>query len=239
VIPVHLYGQCADMDGIGEVAGSIPITEDCAQAHGAQFRGRCAGTMGTMGAFSFYPTKNLGALGDAGAVVTSDDTLMRRLRLLRQYGQTDRYHHEIEGVNSRLDEVQAAILRMRLPRVSAGNKRRRDLAAKYTAALDDTPVPPLATLPNRENVFHLFVVRAANRERFRERLAAEGVDTIVHYPLPIHRQRPYVSLAETSTHLGVSERLANEIVSLPIYPEMLDSEVEHVARIVREVAGSS
>jgi dTDP-4-amino-4,6-dideoxygalactose transaminase len=236
VIPVHLYGQCADMDAIGEVAGSIPIIEDCAQAHGARFRGKNAGTIGAMGAFSFYPTKNLGALGDGGAVVTSDDALMHRLRLLRQYGQTDRYHHEMEGVNSRLDEVQAAILRVRLPHVSAGNERRRDLAAKYAAALDGTAVQPLATLPDRENVFHLFVVRAPDRERFRKQLATEGVDTIVHYPLPIHRQRPYISLAENSTELGVSERLAKEVVSLPIYPEMLDSEADHVARVVREAA---
>jgi dTDP-4-amino-4,6-dideoxygalactose transaminase len=239
IVPVHLYGQCADVDAIADVAGSIPIVEDCAQAHGASLRRRPAGTMGAMGAFSFYPTKNLGALGDAGAVVTDDDDLAQRLRLLRQYGQTDRYHSKLEGVNSRLDELQAAVLRAKLPQVTAGNERRRQIAAKYVAALDGTRVRPLARFADREDAFHLFVVRAEDRERFRERLSAEGVDTIVHYPVPIHRHPPYASLAEGRADLAVSETLAGEVVSLPIYPELSDAEVEHVADAARGAAASA
>jgi dTDP-3-amino-3,4,6-trideoxy-alpha-D-glucose transaminase len=236
IVPVHLYGQCADLDAIGRVAGSIPIVEDCAQAHGARFGENRAGTMGALGAFSFYPTKNLGALGDAGAVVTNDDDMAQRLRLLRQYGQNDRYHHQTEGVNSRLDELQAAILRAKLPHVAPGNERRRAIAASYAAALEGTRVCPLTILAGRENVFHLFVVRVADREGFRERLAAKGVDTIVHYPVPIHKHPPYASLAHGRTDLTVSETLAGEVVSLPIFPELTDAEVDHVADAAREAA---
>ena len=236
IVPVHLYGQCADLDAIARVTGGIPIVEDCAQAHGARFGENGAGTMGALGAFSFYPTKNLGALGDGGAVVTNDDKMAQSLRLLRQYGQIDRYHHETEGVNSRLDELQAAILRAKLPRVAAGNERRREIAARYAAALEGTAVRPLAMLAGRENVFHLFVVRAADRKNFRDRLAADGVDTIVHYPVPIHRHPPYGSLPRSGTGLSVSETLAGEVVSLPIFPELTDAEVEHVADAAREAA---
>jgi dTDP-4-amino-4,6-dideoxygalactose transaminase len=237
VVPVHLYGQCADVDAVAAVAGDVPVVEDCAQAHGARLRGRPAGTMGALGAFSFYPTKNLGALGDGGAVTTGDDTLAHRLRLLRQYGQTDRYAHAIAGVNSRLDELQAAILRAKLGGLAAANERRREIAAAYTAALEGTAVRPLAQLADRDHVFHLYVVRAPDRDAFQERLREAGVATIVHYPTPIHRHPPYAGLAGGPVALTVSEQLAAEVVSLPIYPELTDDEVAHVADAARAAAG--
>jgi dTDP-4-amino-4,6-dideoxygalactose transaminase len=224
------------MDAIAEAAGDVPLVEDCAQAHGARLRGRAAGTMGALGAFSFYPAKNLGALGDGGAVVTDDDALAERLRLLRQYGQAGRYRHEIEGVNSRLDELQAAILRAKLPLLNAHNEQRRAIAGRYTAALADTPVRPLVELAERTHGFHLYVVRAGDREGFRAGLEEQGVATIVHYPVPVHRHPPYARLAEGSVGLGTAERFADEVVSLPIYPELTDDEVAHVAGAARDAA---
>ena len=229
IVPVHLYGQCADVDAILEIAGDIPVVEDCAQAHGAQLRGRSAGSIGLLGCFSFYPTKNLGALGDAGAVITDDPDLAERLRLLRQYGQTDRYRHAERGVNSRLDDLQAAILRAKLPHLARWNERRRGIASRYDEALSGTDVRPLARLSDRMHVFHLYVVEVPNRESFQARLAAAGVGTLVHYPEPIHGHPPYRRLGEGTVRLSVAEGLARRIVSLPLYPELRDEEVEHVA----------
>jgi dTDP-4-amino-4,6-dideoxygalactose transaminase len=225
---VHLYGQCADVNAIREVAGAIPIVEDCAQAHGAALRGRPAGTLGDLAAFSFYPTKNLGALGDGGAVAGADQDLVERVRRLRQYGQTGRYEHAAQGVNSRLDELQAAVLRVRLPDLAIANERRRAIAARYDAALAGTSVKALARLPERLNVFHLYVVRVGDREAFQSELADSSVQTLVHYPRPIHRHAPYRRLGGHLA-LTVSERLADEIVSLPLFPELRDDEVDLVA----------
>lgn len=228
VVPVHLYGQCADVDAIRAVAGALPVVEDCAQAHKAELRGRPAGSMGDAAAFSFYPTKNLGALGDGGAVASRDEALVERVRSLRAYGQADRYRHEARGVNSRLDELQAAVLRVRLAGLAAGTERRRAIAAAYDEALDDTAVRPLARLSERRQVFHLYVVRVPDRDAFRAALDEAGVATLVHYPLPLHRQPAYTSLA-ADLPLTNSERLADEIVSLPLYPELTDDEVARVA----------
>jgi dTDP-4-amino-4,6-dideoxygalactose transaminase len=237
VVPVHLYGQCADMGSILRLVEErgIAVVEDCAQAHGAKLDGRRAGTMGAMGCFSFYPTKNLGALGDAGAVVTDDDALAARLRLIRQYGQTDRYRHVVPGVNSRLDEIQAAILRLKLPRVEEWNDRRRGIAEVYAASLVGTAVAPLQQLPNRTHAFHLFVVRVGNRARFREALAAQGVATLVHYPYPIHGHEPYAELGR-GVPLRNAEALASSVVSLPLYPELTDEEASFVASAARAAA---
>ena len=235
VVPVHLYGQCCSIDAVLAVAGDVPVVEDCAQAAGAEHRGRRAGTMGTLGAFSFYPTKNLGALGDGGAVASQDAGLVERARLLRMYGQAGRYEHVAVGVNSRLDEVQAAFLRTKLPHVEAGNERRRASAAAYDHALADGPVRPLRERPGRRHVYHLYVVDAPEREAFQAALAARGVPTLVHYPRPVHGHAPYARLAGR-VPLGVSEQLAERVVSLPIYPELTDAEVEHVAESLRAVA---
>jgi dTDP-4-amino-4,6-dideoxygalactose transaminase len=237
IVPVHLYGQVGDLDAVlalGERLG-IPVVEDCAQAHGATLDSRSAGTMGVAGAFSFYPTKNLGALGDGGAVVTNDGALAERMRLLRQYGQADRYHHVDHGVNSRLDELQAALLRAKLPHLSAGNARRNAIAARYDEALADTPVRPLARLANRTHAFHLYVVLAADREAFQAALEEHGVATLVHYPRPIHGHPPYAELGHGPASLSNSERLAESVVSLPLYPELADAEVDHVIGVLREV----
>ncbi len=228
VVPVHLYGQCADVDAIRAVAGDLPIVEDCAQAAGAALRGRPAGSLGDAAAFSFYPTKNLGALGDGGAVASRDEALIERVRRLRMYGQTERYLHAERGVNSRLDELQAAVLRVRLPHLAAANARRQAIAAAYDAALAGGPVRPPARLPEREHVFHLYVVRAPDRDALQRRLADAGVQTLIHYPRPIHRHPPYAALADRGVSLAVSERLAGEILSLPLFPELTDAEVERV-----------
>jgi dTDP-4-amino-4,6-dideoxygalactose transaminase len=235
VVPVHLYGQCADVDAIVELCSErgIEVVEDCAQAVGAELRGRPAGTIGRLGCFSFYPTKNLAALGDGGAVVTDDAELDERLRLVRQYGQTDRYRHVAEGVNSRLDELQAAVLRTRLPHLQRWNARRAEIASSYTEALQGSAVRPLAQLERRRHVFHLFVVEAPDRDALRKHLDAAGVGTLIHYPTPVHGHPPYRRLAEGPVPLSVSERLCERILSLPIYPELREDEVERVAEALR------
>jgi dTDP-3-amino-3,4,6-trideoxy-alpha-D-glucose transaminase len=235
IVPVHLYGQCADVDAIAEVAAEreAAVVEDCAQAHGAAIRGRSAGTIGRLGCFSFYPTKNLGALGDAGLVLTNDDGLADRLRRVRTYGQTDRYVHAEDGVNSRLDEVQAAVLRAKLPHLDAWNARRNEIATVYARALRQSPVRPLERLEERNHVFHLFVVVAPDRGAFQQHLADRGVQTLIHYPLPVHMQPGYRRLADGPVPLRNAERLCDQVVSLPIYPELKGSEVEQVASALR------
>lgn len=231
VIPVHLYGQCADIDAIAAVARetNLEVIEDCAQAHGAELRGRRAGTIGRLGCFSFYPTKNIGAFGDGGAIVTNDDELAERLRLVRQYGQADRYVHIARGVNSRLDELQAAVLRVKLPYLAGWNRRRREIAATYTEALRGTAVRPLRVLEGRCHVFHLFVVEADDRAAVRAQLEERGIRTLIHYPRPVHGHEPYRALSVGAVPLDVSERLCERILSIPLYPELTDAEVEVVA----------
>ncbi|MCW2992409.1 MAG: Glutamine--scyllo-inositol transaminase [Solirubrobacterales bacterium] len=237
VIPVHLYGQCAEMDPILALAGErgIAVVEDCAQAHLARYRGRTAGTMGALAAFSFYPTKNLGALGDGGGVVAQDPELAERVRLLRMYGQAGRYEHVAHGVNSRLDELQAALLRAKLPHLPAWHERRNAIAAAYDEALAGTAVRPLARLPEREHAFHLYVAVAEDRERFQAAMTEAGVGTLVHYPRPVHGHEPYRALGN-GVPLVNAEHLAERVVSLPVYPELTDAEVEHVAAAARAAA---
>jgi dTDP-4-amino-4,6-dideoxygalactose transaminase len=239
VIMVHLYGQCTNVSAIADVCEQhgVVLIEDCAQAHGARWRDRHAGTFGLTGCFSFYPTKNLGALGDAGAVVTDAPEVADRLRRLRQYGQQDRYHHVERGVNSRLDELQAAVLRSRLPSLAAANARRREIADYYMGALDGTAVRPLRTSPDALHAFHLFVVRVDGRDSFRRELLGEGIETLVHYPRPVHGHPPYRSLGEDArVPLANAEELAGEIVSLPLYPDLTDIEVAHVAACAQRAA---
>lgn len=238
VIPVHLYGQCADMQGISEVARAhaLRIVEDSAQALGALGSGRAAGGHGAFGAFSFYPTKNLGALGDAGAIVCSDFDLAVRVRRLRQYGQIGTGECVLRGVNSRLDELQAAILRARLPGLRANNDRRRRIAAEYDAALAGTAAAPLGRLSDSVHVFHLYVVRTGRRDVFVDELHRRGVETRIHYPLPVHGHPAFRSLGGRSVSLQNAERLSREVVSLPLYPELTDAEVEYVANAARAAA---
>jgi dTDP-4-amino-4,6-dideoxygalactose transaminase len=238
VVPVHLYGQCAEMQGVSAVAVKwrAAVVEDCAQAVGARSRTAVAGTHGDLGAFSFYPTKNLGALGDAGAIITASDELAVRAKKTRQYGDGGSGSSVQEGVNSRLDEIQAAVLRARLHRLASASDRRRGIAEHYDAALMGTAVAPLARIEGHEHVFHLYVVRAHRRDSFIAELDRRHVQTAVHYPIPIHGHPAYQALRTQRVSLENAERLAGEVVSLPLYPELTDAEVEYVAEAARAAA---
>lgn len=238
IVPVHLYGHLADMDRIVSMAKSVgvAVVEDCAQAHGASVDGRKAGTFGNAAAFSFYPTKNLGALGDGGAVLTDDDVIADRLKLLRQYGWRRRYESEIKGVNSRLDELQAAVLEAKLGSLDDMNARRREIAERYSSSFRELPFfSPVARLGN-VHVFHQYVIRCNRRNELAAALKARGIGTGILYPVPIHRQQAYLQ-EYADVQLPVTERLAREILSLPVYPELSDAEVDYVIAVVRECAG--
>jgi dTDP-4-amino-4,6-dideoxygalactose transaminase len=236
IMPVHLYGRVADMAPILAIAErhGLPVVEDCAQAHGATYRGRLAGSLGACGCFSFYPTKNLGALGDGGMVVTDDAALAERLRRLRQYGWERKYFSaEQNGANSRLDELQAALLRVKLRHLPQWNARRRQIAEMYDDLLvgADLALPTAAV--DGEHVYHLYVVRSRERDRLQAALRERGIGTDIHYPLPAHQQPIYTSFAPAAG-LPTTERLAQEVLSLPIYPELTDAEVHAVATAIRE-----
>lgn len=236
IVPVHLYGHPADMRPLADLAArhGLALLEDCAQSHGARLEDRIVGTLGHAGAFSFYPTKNLGAYGDAGAVVTGDAGLAERVRRLRNYGQENRYHHAERGQNSRLDEMQAAVLRVKLAHLDRHNGVRRRLAGRYDDRLEGVARPLVR--PGAEHVYHLYVVRHPRRDPFKEALAARGVGTLIHYPVPVHRQPAYCDLGYPAGSLPVTERIAGEILSLPLYVGLTDEAVGAVADSVRECA---
>ena len=231
VVPVHLYGNPADLPGITAVARrhGVKVIEDCAQAHGAGFQGRRVGAWGDAAAFSFYPTKNLGAIGDGGAVTTDDPRLAEEVRRLRQYGWRDRYVSETPGINSRLDELQAAILRVKLPRLDADNERRRNLAARYLAGLASTRLVLPGTPAAGEPVWHQFVVRTPARDALRARLAAAGIEAAVLYPVPVHRQPAY---RDDTVTLPVTERACRELLCLPLHPGLSAGDVDAVCEHV-------
>jgi dTDP-4-amino-4,6-dideoxygalactose transaminase len=230
VVVVHLYGHPAPMEAIVEHARKhgLKVLEDCAQAHGASTAGRLVGTFGDAAAFSFYPTKNLGALGDAGALLTADPRVADQARLLRMYGWRQRYVSELLSTVSRLDEVQAALLVAKLPRLDTWNATRRRLAQRYRSNLKD-----VVRLPPEDGVFHLFVVRTPDRDALKAYLAERGIATDVHYPLPVHLQRPYAEFGGGRGSLPATEQLAGEILSLPIYPELSDDDVDYVCETMR------
>jgi dTDP-4-amino-4,6-dideoxygalactose transaminase len=235
VVVTHLYGQLADIDALTRIADSagVPVIEDCAQAHGASRNDRRAGAFGIMGCFSFYPTKNLGALGDGGAIVTDDGALATRIRSLRQYGWGDKYSVELRGgLNSRLDEIQAAVLLEKLPRLGSWNVQRRQIAARYREAFGDLPIglPPSV---GEDFVAHLFVIEVDARDHFRASLAKSGVDTDIHYPVPDHMQPAYVDEAESVPSLPATERLCTRVVSIPVFPGLREDEIDAVVDAVR------
>jgi dTDP-4-amino-4,6-dideoxygalactose transaminase len=236
ILPVHLYGQCVDLDPILELARDrgLKVVEDAAQAVGAEYRCARAGSLADAAAFSFYPTKNLGALGDGGAVTTSDPETAERARLLRNYGERGKYDSVLRGWNSRLDTMQAAILSAKLPHLEGWTERRRRLAALYDEALAGAAAVRPVEAEGRRHAYHLYVVRVADREVLQQRLRDEGIGTAIHYPRPVHRHPAYEDLA--GDHLGTSERLCTEILSLPLYPELHDLEVETVAAAVARLA---
>jgi dTDP-4-amino-4,6-dideoxygalactose transaminase len=232
IIPVHLFGQAADLDPILAIAErhKLRVLEDCAQAHGATYHGRRVGGIGDVAAFSFYPTKNLGAIGDGGMVVANDADLTDRARLLRQYGWRERYQSDIKGMNTRLDELQAAILHAKLPRLEGWNAARRERAALYRQRIGDRVALPVE-MSYGEHAYHLFVVRTPHRDALAAHLKSNGVGTAIQYPTPIHLQSAYRVLG-TPGSFPASEQLAREILSLPIYPELPLDDVEAIARAV-------
>ncbi len=239
IIPVHLYGSCVEMRPLMALANQHELTviEDAAQAHGAIEGGKRAGTIGEAGCFSFYPGKNLGAYGDAGAVITSNSELAARIRQLRDHGRSGKYEHQVIGRNSRMDALQAAFLRTKLHHLQDWNARRRDLADRYRFLLEDVPeVTVVAAQRDGEPIYHLFVVQVDDRDAVRERLQAAGVSTGVHYPIPLHRQAAFVAIPGImDTSLPVTEKAAERVLSLPIFPEMEESDVDWV---VSQLAGA-
>jgi len=235
ILPVHLYGRMVHMPDIMDTArrNGLRVIEDACQAHGAHIDGRMAGTFGDAGCFSFYYSKNLGAYGEAGGVVTSDPEIAQRVRMLRDHGSIKRYHHDVLGLNARLDEMQAAVLRVKLPLLDGWNEARRRIAARYNAALGHLPID-LPTLPGEDHVFHLYVIRTRNRDELRAHLERRGIHAGIHYPVPCHLQRACASFSAGMGSLPVTESVVGEILSLPIFPELRDEEVDHVVRALEE-----
>ena len=235
IVPVHLYGHPAEMDGIMGVARrhGLFVLEDAAQAHGARYRGAPVGGMGDVAAWSFYPTKNLGALGDGGAVTTNDEETARRVRRLRNYGSEVKYHHDVKGQNSRLDELQAALLRVKLAHLDDWNERRRAVADRYLTGLSGTDLVLPRPRAWCQPVWHLFVVRSAQRDRLQSSLARHGVEALVHYPVPPHAQPAYSDLP--APRLPITERLHQEVLSLPMGPHLTRTQVERVIEVVRDL----
>lgn len=236
VVPVHLYGQPADLDRIVPLcrARGAALIEDCAQAHGARLHGKRVGTFGDAATFSFYPTKNLGALGDGGAVATSDPALAERIMALRQYGWHKHYISDEVGVNSRLDEVQAAILRVKLAHLDDHNARRRAIAEAFTAVLDRTALAIPRVRPDAEHVYHLYVTRSIERDRWQAALKDAGVGTGIHYPMPVHLQPAYKDrVALIPSGLGETESASREVLSLPVYPELTQSDVAAIGAALK------
>ncbi len=234
IMPVHLYGQPADMDAINQVAAKhgLVVIEDAAQAQGARFQGRRAGSLGHAAVTSFYPGKNLGALGDGGAVLTNDDAVADKVRRLRNYGSRVKYHHELAGANSRLDEMQAAFLRVKLKVLDDWNARRQQVAQKYLAGLAGCAVQLPFVPEGMDPVWHLFVVRCTERSRLQAHLTEHQIGTVIHYPIPPHRQSCYSGFA--SHHLPLADQLAAEVLSLPMAPDLSDAEVGAVVDAVRQ-----
>lgn len=235
LVPVHLYGQVVDMDGIMKIAAAhnLKVLEDVAQGTGATYKGKTVGTIGDFGAFSFYPSKNLGAFGDGGAVSTKSKENFDRLVMLRNYGQSKRYHHDIIGINSRLDEMQAAILSAQIPFVLEWNDRRREIAKRYTDGLKDVVVTP-AENKDSTHVYHLYVIQSPDRDDLQAYLLDRGIQCLIHYPIPAHTQKAYSYLGYKPGDLPVTERLAKRILSLPMFPELTDEQIDQVIKSIRD-----
>lgn len=238
ILPVHLFGQPADMDPILAVAGArgLVVIEDACQAHGALYKGRKVGALGDAGAFSFYPTKNLNAFGEAGAVVTDDPQVDARLKMLRNHGQDARYRHVVVGYNYRMDGLQGAVLSVKLKYLDGWNERRRRIAERYTEALASTPLVVMGEAPYARSVWHLYAVRCGEREALREHLTAAGIATAIHYPVLMPHQEALRGCGPPSASGGLPEagNMAQEVLSLPLYPEMSEDQVEYVIQSVKD-----
>jgi dTDP-4-amino-4,6-dideoxygalactose transaminase len=247
IVPVHLYGQMASMDRIMELAASygLIVVEDACQAHGAQYysvkdkKWHKAGSMGRAAAFSFYPGKNLGACGEAGAVTTNDEAMAKYIRMLRDHGQSKKYYHDIEGYNGRLDTIQAGILHAKLKKLEGWNEKRRGLAKEYSRLFEGATEMVLPHEPAwSKAVYHLYVVRVQNREKLQADLNAAGIATAIHYPIPLHQQKAYVGLGYKTGDFPVTERVTPQIVSLPMFPQLTFEQARRVAEKVMELTGS-
>ncbi len=238
IVPVHMYGQAADIDPILEIARKydLRMIEDCAQAHGALYNNRRVGSLGDMACFSFYPTKNLGALGDGGMVVTADKQLADKASLLRQYGWAERYSSHVAGWNTRLDEIQAAILRVKLKYLDQNNAKRTVLAKLYDQVLANHEAILPQERDSSTHVYHLYVIRSTSRDELLTHLKEKGIGAAIHYPVPIHLQPAYKKLS-AHDELPVTEQVCNEIISLPIYPELAESGVRVIAETIMDLAG--
>lgn len=235
ILPVHLYGQTADMAPLMELAArrGLKIIEDACQAHGAEYKGQRAGCLGHAAAFSFYFSKNLGAYGEGGFISTNDDEIAHKARLIRDHGSERRYYHDLIGLNARLDEIQAAVLRAKLPCLEKWNEQRRAHAARYNELLKDVPVMTPTEMPGNRHVYHLYVIRAPRRDALQAWLKERGIATGIHYPVPIHLQRAFQSLGYRAGDLPVTEQVAGEILSLPMYAELTDEEITYITDSIR------
>ena len=236
ILPVHLYGQSCDMDPIIKIAEkhNLKIIEDCAQAHGAEYKGKKVPISET-GCFSFYPSKNLGAYGDAGMIVTDSEEIQKKLIMLRNYGQIDRYHAELNGYNSRLNEIQAAILRVKLKHLDEDNKKRRKTASFYNSLIKDKVKTPIEN-PDCKHVYHLYVIKHSQRDSLIEQLKQKEIFTGIHYPIPLHLQKAYQFLGYKEGDFPNTEKLSKEILSLPIFPELKQEEIQEVAKAISEIS---
>jgi dTDP-4-amino-4,6-dideoxygalactose transaminase len=234
LLPVHLYGQAADMNPLLALAQEygLRVIEDASQAQGARYNGSMVGTLGDIGAFSLYYSKNLGGYGEAGIITTNDPQLAERVRMLRDHGSRQRYHHELIGMNSRLDELQAAVLRIKLRRLEEWNQQRRAHARAYTTGLQGTVTPPFER-PDSEHIYYVYVIQTDDRDALRASLAEQGIQTGIHYPVPLHLQPACAAFAPPEGSLPVTERLAGRILSLPMFPELTHDEIEWVCEGVR------
>jgi dTDP-4-amino-4,6-dideoxygalactose transaminase len=241
IIPVHLYGQTADMDEINAIAKKhhIAVVEDACQAHGATYNGKKAGALGDIGCFSFYPTKSLGAFGDAGMVVTNKEEVFEKIGMLRDYGRIGRYEHKVKGFNSRMDTIQAVILAAKLEHLPEWNRMRNAHATYYNELIKDVTEVVLPQIKeNRTHVFQTYAVRLANRDKILEGMKAKGIGALIHYPIPVHLQEAYMEAGGQPGDFPVSERVANEILSLPMFPHLSQEQIEYVCMSLRELCAA-
>ena len=241
IIPVHLYGQMADMDAIIKIAKKhkLKVIEDACQAHGAEYKGHRSGSMGDIGCFSFYPSKNLGAYGDGGMVITHDEHLYEKLKMLRDYGQLKKYHHEVKGFNSRLDSIQAAVLLAKLPYLENWNNNRRALAKLYNELLSEVDVVTPFESQGYRHIYHLYVIRTKKRDQMFAHLNSKQIFCGIHYPIPIHLQKAYKDLPYKKGDFPITERYAQEILSLPMFPELKEEQIRYVIGVIKEFLAKS
>lgn len=235
ILPVHLFGQTADMDPIITLAreNNLKVIEDACQAHGAEYKGEKAGSLGDIGCFSFYCTKNLGAYGEAGIITTSDPEIAKNCRMIRDHGQAAKYYHDMIGFNGRLDEIQAAILKVKMPHLDGWIERRRKLAGIYDAKLPSSVIKP-QEMPWARHVYYVYVIRTDKRDQLKAFLETKGISTGIHYPVPIHQQKAWLAIDGTKISLPVTEKIVDEIISLPLYPELTEEEAAYICDCVCE-----